>query len=266
MKKSAAVAVMMFLSIAFVGTAFMAGCGSSNPSGPPGPGSTATPTPVATSTPAFYATPQTTPQAMVNMGTAANFAVLSYSGITNSGATTVCGNLGTFPSAAVDGGIALICGGTRQIATGIAATAESDLTTAYNDAMGRTGGASLPAGADIGGQTLYAGLYVDAGDLNVSSADVHLDAQGNPNAVFIFQVQGNLIVGPGRQVFLSNGAQASNVFWAETGYASLNTSVQFVGNVMAHTAVTMNTGSKLEGRALASTQNVTFLANTISFP
>jgi hypothetical protein len=204
--------------------------------------------------------------AMVNLLSAANFGVLSYAGITNSGATTVCGSLGTFPSASVDGGIVVICGGTREVATGIANTAQTDLGTAYTDAMGRSGGATLPPGADIGGQTLYPGLYFETGNLNVSSADVHLNAQGNPNAIFIFQVHGDLVIGPGRQVFLDNAAQAGNVFWAVQGYAALNTTVKFVGNIMAHTAVTMNTLARLEGRALASTQNVTFLANTISFP
>jgi hypothetical protein len=237
------------------------------------PSGTLTPsaTPTATSTATQTGTPTWTPTAqaipaMVNLGSAANFAVLSYAGITNSGATTVCGSLGTFPNASVDGGIQVICGGTREVATGIADTAETDLGLAYTDAMGRPAGATLPPGADIGGQTLYTGVYFETNDLNISSADVYLDAQHNSNAVFIFQVQNNLVVGPGRQVFLTNGAQASNVFWAVAGYCSLDTTVAMVGNIMTYTAVTFNTGATLEGRALASTQNVTFLANTITFP
>ena len=262
MKKFLKLGIVAFLPAAFIATALIVGCDSKSaaPSSPSGPAATAT------STPAAFTTPQTTPMAMVNLGSAASYAVLSYSGITNSGATTVCGSLGTFPSAAVDGGIVVICAGTLQVATGAANTAETDLGTAYTDAMGRTGGVILPPGADIGGQTLYPGLYSDVGDLNVATADVHLDAQGNSNAVFIFQVHGNLVVAPGRQVFLTNSAAAANIFWAVQGYAALNTTVKFVGNIMAHSAVTMNTGSTLEGRALASTQNVTFLANQITFP
>jgi len=203
---------------------------------------------------------------MVNLNSAANFAVLSYAGITNSGATTVCGSLGTFPNASVDGGIIVICGGTRQVATTPAGTAETDLGTAYTDAMGRSGGAVIPAGGDIGGQTLTPGLYSDLGDLHVKTGDLTLDAKGNANAVFIIQVTGDLIVASARMVHLINGAQAANIFWAVTGYCSLDTTVSFAGNVMAHTAVTFNTGASLEGRALASTQNVTFLANNITFP
>lgn len=245
--------------MAFFTAALIVGCNSSNPSSP---GGFATVTP----TPASFAVTQSTPQAMVNLKSAANFAVLSYAGITNSGATTVCGSLGTFPNASVGGGIIVICGGTRQVATTPAGTAETDLGSAYTDAMGRTGGAAIPAGGDIGGQTFYPGLYTDLGNLNLKTADLTVDAKGNTNAVFIIQVTGDLIVASGRKVKLINGAQAANVFWAVTGFCSLNTTASFVGNVMAHTAVTFNTGASLEGRALAATQNVTFLANNITFP
>src|SRR5579859_1442884 len=120
--------VATFLPVAFVAVAFMVGCDNKKtaPTGPGGPAAT----PTQTSTPGSYTTPQATPMAMVNLGSAANFAVLSYSGITNSGPTTVCGSLGTFPSASVAGGIVVICSGTREVATGVANTAETDLGTA----------------------------------------------------------------------------------------------------------------------------------------
>jgi hypothetical protein len=243
------------LVMTFFTAALMVGCnGNSNPSNAGSLGTQA------------FMTPQTTPQAMVDLKSAANFAVLSYAGITNSGATTVCGSLGTFPNASVGGGLIVICGGTRQVATTPAGTAETDLGSAYTDAMGRTGGAAIPAGGDIGGQTLYPGLYTDKGNLNLKTADLTVDAQGNTNGVFIIQVTGDLIVASGRKVNLINGAKAANVFWAVTGFCSMDTTASFVGNVMAHTAVTFNTGAALEGRALASTQNVTFLANNITFP
>ncbi len=249
--------------MAFLTTALMMGCSGTTPSNP---SSTPTGFGTATSTPASYAALQLTPQAMVNLNSAANFAVLSYAGITNSGATTVCGSLGTFPSASVDGGIIVNCGGTREEATTPAGTAETDLGTAYTDAMGRSGGAVIPAGGDIGGQTLTPGLYTDLGDLHLKTADLTIDARGNANAVFIIQATGNLVVASARQVHLINGAKAANVFWAVTGFCSLDTTSSFAGNVMSHTAVTFNTGASLEGRALASTQNVTFLANNITFP
>lgn len=263
--------IVCLILMALLPVALMVGCSSSAPSNPsnastPSGFGTATPTFTATSTPGSYTTVQLTPQAMVNLNSAANFAVLSYAGITNTGATTVCGSLGTFPNASVDGGIIVICGGTRQVATTPAGTAETDLGTAYTDAMGRSGGAVIPAGGDIGGQTLAPGLYTDLGDLHVKTGDLTLDAKGNANAVFIIQVTGDMIVAPARMVHLINGAQAANIFWTVTGFCSLDTTVAFAGNVMAHTAVTFNTGASLEGRALASTQNVTFLANNITFP
>ena len=238
--------------------AFVIGCNSSTGTMPG--------VPTATATPGTYTLLQPIQQPMVLLASAANYAVLSYAGITNSGATTVCGSLGTYPSASVDGGIQVICGGVREVATGNANTAKTDLGYAYTDAAGRTGGAIIPAGGNIAGQTLYRGLYTCGGNLNVASGDLTLDGLGDANAVFIFQVTGNLVAGPGAKVILTNSAQADHVFWQVTGFCSLDTTVRFVGNVMVYQAVTMNTGARLEGRALAKTQNVTFLANQITFP
>ncbi|HEY5037521.1 MAG TPA: ice-binding family protein, partial [bacterium] len=245
--------------------AFMVGCDRqiAVPLGPGGIGSpTVTPTPTVTGSPTGTATnsPTTTStatvtnsptitstatpqagQAMVNLGSAANYVVLAYSAITNNGPTTLCGSLGIFPLSSVDGGIVMTCGGVQDVDNTAANTAKLDLGTAYTDAAGRTGGALIPAGSDIGGQTFYPGLYTDGGDLSVSSNDLTLDAQGNPNSVFIFQVSGNLIATPGRQVFLIGGAKANNVFWQVTGYCSLDTTVSFAGNIMAYTSVTLNT-------------------------
>ncbi len=233
---------------AFFPLVLILGCGGSSPSTPNGP----------------YG-PAQNQQAMVQLGTAANYGVLSATGITNVGATTICGGLAsTNPS--VPGSIVVACGGASNIANTAATNAELDLGTAYTDAAGRTGGQVIPQGGDIGGQTIYQGLYVDTGNLNLLTSDVTLDAQGNANAVFIFQVRGDLVVASGRKVILTNGASAKNVFWQVTGYCSLNTTAAFAGNIMAHTAVTFNTGATLNGRALAETANVTFLSNTITVP
>ncbi len=220
-----------------------------------------TPTPNATVIPAPPGT-----QAMVNLGSAANYVVLAYSAITNSGLTTLCGSLGLFPGTSVTGAPVVACGGTTDLANAAANTAELDLGTAYTDAASRTGGTLLPANADIGGQTLYPGLYTDMGNLSVSSGDLTLDAKGNQNAVFIFQVNGVLDATTNRKVILANGAKAANIFWQVTGYCSLGTGVSFKGNIMAFTAVTINTGAVLEGRALAENANVTMLSNTITKP
>ncbi len=240
------------------------------------PTSTGTPTETGiatrTATPAGYSLPQPFPPAMVNLGSAANYVILSYTGITNSGPSTTCGGYGVYPDGetSITGSPAIveICGGAINVGDSAADTAKLDLGTAYTHAMGLPMGATLPPGADIGGQTLYPGVYSESGDLNISSADLTLDAQGNSSAVFVFQVKsgGDLIVGPGRNVILTGDAQAANVFWAVSGYCSLNTTVSFVGNIMAYTSVTLNTGAVLKGRALASNGDVTLLSNTITHP
>jgi hypothetical protein len=251
----------LFIGMAWVPVAFMAGCNGSNPSNP---GSSAKPT----STPAVYSTPQSNAQASVVLGTASTYAVLGYTKITNSGASTLCGSLGLYPQSSVDGGIVVTCGGVRDVANGAADQAKIDLSTAYTNASPgtRPGGAILPPGADIGGQTLYPGLYYESADLNLSSADLTLSAPNSSNTVFIFQVENNLVIGPGRKVILAGNATAANVFWQVAGYCSLNTTASFVGTIMAYTSVTFNTGTVLNGRALAENGDVTLLTNTITDP
>jgi len=225
---------------------------------------TITATPTVTGTPTMTATAQAV-LATVNLGSAANYAVLAYTAVTNSGASTLYGGLGLYPDSSVDGGI-VIMSGPDDVADAAAGTAQTDLNAAYTDAAGRSGGALLTAGGDEGGLTLYPGLYTDGGDLLLSSADLTLDAQGDPNAVFIFQVAGNINTGVGRQIILAGQASAANVFWQVAGYCALNTSVAFVGNIMTYTSVTFGTGATLLGRALAETGNVTLLGNTITLP
>jgi hypothetical protein len=249
---------------ALLPVALMVGCGSSNssPSAPVGPTTTYTPAP--------YTTPQATPQAAVVLNTSANYVILSYTGITNSGPSTTCGGYGVYPygQTSITGSpkIVEICGGPIDVGDSTANTAKLNLGTAYTNTMGRSGGATLPPGADIGGQTLYPGLYFETANLNVSSADLTLDGQGNANSVFIFQVKSNLVIGPCRKIILTNSAQAANVFWAVAGYCSLNTTASMKGNIMTYTSVTLNTGAVLTGRALAQNGDVTLLSNTITHP
>ena len=151
--------------------------------------------------------------------------------------------------------------GTTQVANGVALQAKNDLVTAYNDAAGRSSTATVAA--DLAGETLTPGVYTSASSLGLSG-QLTLDAQGNPNAVFIFQAGSSLIVGSGSQVNLIGGAQACNVFWQVGSSATIGTSSAFVGNILALTSITMTTGATLQGSALARNGAVTLDTNTIT--
>jgi hypothetical protein len=145
-----------------------------------------------------------------------------------------------------------------------AAQAQLDLTTAYNDAAGRTVGAITVAG-NLGGQTLTPGLYKSTSSLEISSGDLTLDAQGDANAVFIFQMGSTLTTTSSRQVILSGGAKAANIFWQVGSSATLGTGSVFKGNILALTSITLTTGATLQGRALARNGAVTLDSNTVGF-
>jgi len=204
-------------------------------------------------------------QAAVVLGASANFAVLAGPTVTSTGATTVNGDLGVSPGAAVTGFPPGLVNGTIHAGDSAAAQAQLDLTTAYNDAAGRTAGAVLVSG-NLGGLTLTPGLYKSTSSLEISSGDLTLDAQGNANAVFIFQMASTLTTTVGRQVILSGGAKASNVFWQVGSSATLGTTSVFKGTIMADQSITLTTGATLDGRALARIAAVTLEANIITIP
>jgi len=136
------------------------------------------------------------------------------------------------------------------------------LTIAFNDAAGRLGG-TLVSG-NLGGQTLTPGVYKSTSALEISSGDLTLDALGHADAVFIFQMASTLTVTSGRQVILSAGAQAFNVFWQVGSSATLGTTSVFKGIIMADQSITMDTGASLDGRALARVAKVSLDTNAIA--
>jgi ice-binding like protein/Big-like domain-containing protein len=204
-------------------------------------------------------------QTSVALGSAAGFAVLAGSTVTNTGATTVTGDLGLSPGTAVTGFPPGTVVGTIHAGDGVAAQAEADLTIAYNDAAGRTLCPITLAG-NLGGLTLTPGLYKSTSSLAISSGDLTLDAQGNASAVFIFQMASTLTTTVGRQVILAGGAQASNIFWQVGSSATLGTNSVFVGTIMADQSITVTTDATLNGRALARVAAVTLDTNTVTKP
>jgi hypothetical protein len=202
----------------------------------------------------------------VDLGTAGHFAVLSGSTVTNDGHTIVNGDLGVSPGTAVTGFFTVDSGpgtvnGAIHAGDATAATAQLNLTTAYNDAQGRSTPTAVPE--DIGGQTLVPGLYKFDAAASISS-DVTLS--GGPDDVWIFQVGSTLTTADTSKVILTGGAQASNVFWQVGSSATLGTGSSFNGTIMAQTAITLNTGTVLNGRALARDAAVTLHTNTVTKP
>jgi len=190
-----------------------------------------------------------------------NFSILAGSTVTNTGPTVVSGDIGVSPGTAVTGFPPGLLGGTIHLADGAAANAQATLTNAYVDASTRSGG--TPESGDLVGKTLNTGVYTSTSSLDLSG-DLTLDAQGNPDAVFIFQIASTLTTSSGSHIILANGAKACNVFWQVGSSATLGTASVFKGNILALTSITVTTGVNLQGRVLARNGAVTLDSDTIT--
>jgi hypothetical protein len=202
-------------------------------------------------------------QAPVGLGTAASFSVLAGSTVTNTGASNLAEDLGLSPGTAVTGFPPGLVLGTTQVANGVALQAQSDLTTAYNDAAGRTPATSI--GSVVGGQTLAPGVYNAPSALQLNGT-LTLNANGDPTAVFIFQVGSALTTASSSLIALIGDAQACNVFWQIGSSATLGTGSGFVGNLLALTSIAATTGATIQGRLLARNGAVTLDDNLITAP
>lgn len=214
--------------------------------------------------------PTTPGQETVNLQSAAGFAVLAGSAVSNNaGATILNGDLGVSPSATVNGFPPGTVNGTTHAADPTAAQAKLDLTASFLEVQARsTDSQTLPG--NLGGLTFAPGLYTNSTSVLISGSgpgnNVTLDAQGDANAVFIFQMGSTLTTGPGSQVILSGGAKAANVYWQVGTSATIDTTSIFKGTLLAQTSITLKTGATLEGRALAQNGAVTLDSNTITMP
>jgi Ice-binding-like len=198
--------------------------------------------------------------ATVGLGSAASFSVLGGETVTNTGPTTMFGDLGLSPGSSVTGAPHVL--GQTHIDDAVAIGAKNALTTAYNNAASRPSNGS--AGTDLAGQTFLPGVRTASSSLLLSSGSVTLDAQGDPNAVFIFQIDSTLITGSSTTILLAGGAQACNVFWQVGSSATLGTGTHFVGTIMASASITATTAATIHGRLLARTGAVTLDTNTIT--
>ena len=203
----------------------------------------------------------------VALGSAADLVVLAGSTVTNTGPTIITGaDLALSPGSAVTGFPpgTLTPPAVMHVTDPTAAQAQVDLTTAYIYTAGLPGGAVLPG--DMSGMTFTPGLYKTSSTVMLSAGNVTLDAQGDVNAVFIFQVASTLTTIGGTHVVLAGGAQAKNVFWQTGSSATLGTNSIFKGTIMALQSVTLQTGATLEGRALARNGAVSLDSNPVTAP
>jgi hypothetical protein len=203
--------------------------------------------------------------AAMNLRSAASFAVLAGSEVTSTGATDVTGDLGVSPGTSVVGFGPGTIDGDMHVADEVALQALLDTTLAYNDAAARTLCAQAVDG-NLGGQTLGPGLYQSGSSLEISSGDLTLDAAGDEDAIFIFQMASTLTTTAGRQVTLSGGARSTNVYWQVGTSATLGTESVFHGTIIADQAITLSTGATLTGRALARIAAVDLDASEITAP
>ncbi len=219
------------------------------------------------------------PELPVNLNSAGDFVILAKSGISTVPLSDITGDMGVSPitSTAITG-FALIMDSSGEFSTSAQVdgriyapdymsptpvkmtAAISDMETAYTDAAGRTIPDTTNLGAisggdrDIGGLTIAPGLHKWTTGVQVST-NVTLDALGDPGAVFIFQIEGDLTVASGQQVVLSGGAQAGNIFWQVAGGtgATIGTTAHFEGILLTATSINVLTGASFNGKLLAQT-------------
>ena len=203
-------------------------------------------------------------QLTVPLGSAGTFAVLAASTATNGGLTMVTGDIGVSPGTAVTGFPPGIQNGSMYDGGPVAAQAQVDLGTAIGIASGRSNPVLLPV--EIGGNTYTPGLYMSGAALGITAGNLTLDAKGDPNAVFIFQIGSTLTTSASNQIILAGGAKPANIFWQVGSSATLGGGSVFQGNILASVSITVNSGATVNGRLLAQGGAVTLVDNGITIP
>lgn len=202
-------------------------------------------------------------QPPVNLGTTAPFAVLAGTTVTNTGPSVLTGDLGVSPGTSITNFPPGIVNAPYAIHNndGVANQAQVDLITAFDDAAGRTPFTDL-SGQDLGGMTLKRGIYRFSSSAQLTGT-LTLDAENDPDAVFVFQIGTMLTTASNAVVRPINGARFCRVFW-KVDSATLGTSTSFLGHILALTSITADTGASVQGQLMARNGAVTLDTNAIT--
>ncbi len=200
----------------------------------------------------------------VPLGDGATFAVLAGAGVTNTGATTLGGDVGSFPTAGTTGlGTITLVDGVDHGGDTVTQQAKTDLVTAYDAASAQS--PDPLGGVELAGLTVEPGVY-DTGGVIELNGTLTLDANGDPNAVFVFQSLSTLLAGAASSITFIDGATACNLYWRVPSSATILAGSRFAGTILAQTSISFGAGATLQGRALAQTGAVTMINNTITVP
>lgn len=200
-------------------------------------------------------------------GTASPFAVLAGSTITNTGSSTIIGDIGLHPGTAfpgyADGADSVTHTGNLNLTDGVALNAKNAAGNAYTSAAGQVADVTFPT-PELNGLTLTRGVYDSLPGTFANSGTLTLDAEGDPSAIFIFQMESTMVMSAGSSISLINGANSCNVYWVVGSSATLGSNSYTVGTIMAYQDIAMNTGATLNGRLWASVGQVTLQSNVIN--
>ncbi len=210
------------------------------------------------------AVPVAAQAAPVDLGTTGPFVVLGGSTVTNTGPSVLNGDLGVAPGTALVGfGLPATVNGATHANDAVAQQAQQDLTTAYDVAAGQpVPPGNVLTGTDLGNRTLSAGAYRYDTSAQLTG-ELTLDAAGDPNAQFVFEIGSTLTTASASSVRLINGASPCNVYWQVGSSATLGTTTAFQGNVLALTSISLNNGATVIGRMLARNGAVTLDNNVL---
>jgi hypothetical protein len=218
--------------------------------------------------PLFFIFLLTSAMTLILLGAAWTFAIFAGTAITNvpNVGTYLLGDVGTFPGNSIDGFPPGVIYGQTYLAGSYAEIVIGDIRSAYNNATAQASTQTL-TDTDLGGLTLFPGVYKFDAAAALSAGQLFFDAQGDVDAVWIFQITTSLNVESGTAMFFTSGlGNANNVYWAVGSSATLKEDVTFIGNILAYTSISCNARVSVNGRLLATNGGVTLIQNVVSYP